>query len=125
MLTFRNKAKRNNKELHKMLQDVDESIESKIVIEILDDSDRDSVTNEKFDTNVNGSEISLDQDNEYEYAFNGQTEYNYPNDMGSVNDTDESEARRYRPPEKVACHICGKLFENYFLQFHINKHNGN
>lgn len=34
---------------------------------------------------------------------------------------------RYRSPSyclKVACHICGKLFSKYNLQFHLNRHNG-
>lgn len=110
MLAFRNKCKRNDEELHKMVRSMDEST---TIVEILDDND----TKENSDAN---SEFSFEPDDENRETMTGKDSQK---DLGSVNDTDESEKRRFRP-EKVACHICGKLYEMCKLKFHINRHNG-
>lgn len=126
MMAFRNKCKRNEEELHRMLQrneNVNESKEEEVLIEILDDSDHDSDTNEKTKADADDSDVFWETADENEYIFNRGTEHDYRKDAGTVNETD-FEVRRYRPPKKVACHICGKLYEHHVLQFHLNKHNG-
>lgn len=115
MLAFQNKCKRSDTELRKMKLNMDMNDDHpNIKVEVDDELNIP-------DMEPDISKIDLESVDENNHVLPGP-EIRY--DFDSFNITDESyKAKRYRPP-RVACHICGKLYETYKLQFHINRHNG-
>lgn len=88
--------------------------EPHILIEIIDDSD----TNENSDGNADDS---VEPGNDIEHTFHRVNDSQ--KELRSMNQATEFETRPYRP-RRVACHICGKLYEVYAMKFHMNRHNG-
>lgn len=126
MLDFQNNCRRSNEKLQMMKksleQDADDSlakIEILEEIEILGD----------FDSNGNviyGEEDILGSENE---SFD---EVNYTSHVGNISsspdpnfteNTEENKSFKHSP-QKIACHICGKLYEVYKMKYHLNTHNG-
>lgn len=128
MLAFRNKCKRSNEELQKIKQSLDEAAES-ATSEILDEDTKENIellidANEPDEDTKENIELLIDTnepDDQNEYTFKTQTFYRH--DVGSLEKAVASDVKRPRP-EKVACYICGHLYDSYKLQFHINHHNG-
>ncbi|KAJ6626585.1 Zinc finger protein [Pseudolycoriella hygida] len=98
MVAFRNKCRESNEEFHKRLRE-----------DLVD-----IVKKEILDTNANESEFML-------WASDDNKETVAEHDTQDAGE--EIVAKRSRL-EKVACHICGKLYDVYRLKFHLNKHNG-
>lgn len=104
MIAFRNKCKRSNDELHKMIGLVEKT---RNVMEIVDETKDNSEEDQK--------EFSFEPDKIF------KVEPDFENDQKPF--VDEFEVKPWRP-QKIACHLCGKLYITHEMKFHLNEHNG-
>lgn len=121
MLQFQNKCKRSDAELQKMKRTLGETDDqSHIKIEILDDPDTEPDVEPKVEPEISYNELMKSNEKSDLFFTEPHQIHDTPkrSDLGCIN---------YDPrprEQKIACHICGKLYDKNKMKYHINRHNG-
>ncbi|XP_037047667.1 zinc finger protein 93-like [Bradysia coprophila] len=145
MLEFQNKCKQNNEELLKRIMDqrdqddceveVDIKNEMEIKNEIEVKNESDDEISEGIGVDESDSIYVPEEVDEDERETKETVDVSIDDDRDSSSKSDGQVTKKKYPKRKrtsqakhskgiKACHICGKLIQNYKFPFHINKHNG-
>lgn len=112
MLAFQNKCKQSDEELHSMKSRLDET---KIKTEIFDELDTKDYSAADLGDSLFGADVEFKK----ELNVDAIDKFSMPN-KNTVKDADGPK----RCQVKIACHICGKLYDSYGMKSHMYTHTG-